>query len=85
MAIEGVDVPGFVSFGPYVELPEGSYRVSVHYSSNAPVARDIGALDVAAGVGATVLQKVKLLGIEGKVQNVSVIFAVRHSPEPKKF
>ena len=81
MAVEGVDLPGYVSFGPYIELPEGSYRVSVRYSSNAPVGRDIGAFDVATGVGATELQNVKLLGTEGRVQAVSVIFAARHNSD----
>jgi hypothetical protein len=78
MAIEGVDLPGYVNFGPYVELAEGSYRVSDRYSSNAPVGHEIGLFDVTTGVGPTELQNKKLFGTEGKVQTVSVIFAVRH-------
>jgi hypothetical protein len=78
MAVEGVDRPGFVSFGPYIELPEGLFRVSVRYSSNASAGRDIGAFDVAKDTGATELQNVKLLGTAGEVRTVSVIFAVRH-------
>jgi hypothetical protein len=88
MAVEGVDLPGFVSFGPYIELPEGLYCASVRYSSNASVGRDIGAFDVAKDAGATELQIVKLLGTEGKVQTVSAVFTVRHrrrSDERKLF
>jgi hypothetical protein len=46
IAFEGIDKPGFVTYGPYVILRKGSYRCIIYYSSRAPDDRIIGKWDI---------------------------------------
>ena len=43
IADEGADSPGFLSFGPYIDLPAGHYRLNVDYASTGATNKwDIG-------------------------------------------
>lgn len=44
---------GFLSFGPYITLPPGRYRVTIAYASDAPPGQQTGNWDVTTGNGSS--------------------------------
>lgn len=76
IAVGGVDKPGFVTFGPYISLRKGSYKVVISYISDAPKNHPIGRWDIyQADVGVTVAEGV-IWGTEGRITNISTQFEV---------
>ena len=72
--VSGRDSTGFVTYGPYVELPAGRYTATLRYSSSARGAV-VGGFDVSspeAGPG----PRVELTGTDGEVAEVEISFVV---------
>lgn len=66
---------GFVTFGPYISLPEGGYEVTVTYST---ANRDalVGYVDVTKDSGVTELSKTDLTATDNDVRTVSLAFTI---------
>jgi hypothetical protein len=71
-AIPGQDLPGFLAFGPYVDLDSRRYRVTVEYTSEADPSQDIGYFDVARDT--TPLVATPLMGSDGAVATKTLDF-----------
>lgn len=54
---------GYLSFGPYVELPPAAFRVALSYASQAPAGQPVGRWDIV--LGQSVLAEGTLLGTAG--------------------
>jgi hypothetical protein len=84
VAAQGIDSPGFVTFGPYFPLRKGSYRVVIRYSSSAPAEKQIGEWDVFNADTGIQIDEQPLLGTEGEVKTVSTSFDVPNW-KPRRF
>lgn len=78
------DPLGFVTFGPYTNLAEGRYRVTLRYRSDGPPADVVGQFDVTTiagrGVGAVAFE-----GTDGAAGEVSIEFDVDDPAELWEF
>jgi hypothetical protein len=74
---------GFVSFGPYVNLIPGKYKVSISYVSNLGTNITIGYWDISSNSGSTVNYKFNLFGTNkiGKVINKKFLVTSNNSFE----
>jgi hypothetical protein len=84
VATQGRDVPGFVTFGPYVGLRKGLYRVMIRYSSIAPIEQPIGKMDIYDADNGTQIAAYPLHGTVGAVKALEVSFEV-HNWKSHKF
>jgi len=57
---------GFLSFGPYVKLPKGNYRISIDYSSLSTSHDKVGWWDIVANKGKTKFLRNDIFGSDGK-------------------
>jgi len=71
-ATSGIDAPGFVTFGPYIQLAANRYTSQVTYRSPAPPDQTVGLFDV--NLGADVIASVELTGTDGEIVEVSLDF-----------
>lgn len=87
LALPQRDAPGFVSFGPYVALPQGRYRLSINYQGSAPSTESVAIWDVYRPRSShPVLTAVSLPGTSGVVAHHEIEFRVKRSrPEPYEF
>jgi hypothetical protein len=67
---------GIWSFGPYIRLGKGRYRVSFRIESQAPEEIKVGSWDVTARAGEVRLAMGNIMGTAGKLGDVSGIFEV---------
>ena len=74
VATEGIDKPGFVTFGPYITPKKGTYQIHIYYSSSAALAQSVGTWDIIKGAGAVTLSKGSLNGTNGKTETISASF-----------
>lgn len=72
----GRDLPGMVSYGPYLPLPSATYRVTLRYSSTAPATEQIALFDVYNTAAAQSLLVRGLHGTGGAVKEMTMVFAV---------
>lgn len=87
LALPQRDAPGFVSFGPYITLPQGRYRLSINYQGSAPSSESVATWDVYRPRSTDpVLTAVSLPGTSGAVAHQEIEFRVKRSqPEPYEF
>jgi hypothetical protein len=67
------DVPGVITFGPYVPFRPGRYMATIRYSSSEPASRQVGGFDVSS-IRTGVIADVLLPGTGGAEREVSVEF-----------
>lgn len=87
LAQAGIDPPGHVTFGPYIELPQGSYTATFHYHSIAPVTANIGNLDIYSNPLAFTVTNAPLKGSAGHAATTQLAFSISaaHSGYPYEF
>src|ERR1043165_6477081 len=73
-----IEGENFLSFGPYIVLPEGHYHFSVRYSSSNSTSMQVGVCDVFTIINGILLQK-PIFGTNKKVKNINGEFFVNHS------
>ena len=61
---------GIWTFGPYIRLPVGDYRVTFHLQSDAPASVKVGSWDVTAQVGSERLASGDVMGTGGTRRDV---------------
>lgn len=76
-AVKMTDGPGFVTFGPYVNLSPGIYKLYISYSSKAAINKNIGYWDISSNISELVL-KFDLFGTYNKIKKLSANFTVQH-------
>ncbi len=64
---------GILTYGPYLGLPKGRYKVTFRYSADAPLDALVGSGDVAVAAGAQI-EVVDLYGTDARSVEVSVSF-----------
>jgi len=72
---------GFLSFGPYVTLPPGSYVAIFEYKSDARSETRIGFVDVATDKGRTVITQQKVYGTNGSPSYIEISFSLQERQE----
>lgn len=78
---------GLVTFGPYVQLPPGRYRVEIEYATNLPRETLAGQWDIAFDRGQGILGKGELIGTDGNREVMSAEFTndQRHETEIRTY
>ena len=76
VANAATDKPGFISFGPYFPLRQGSYQVTFSYRSPAPESEDVGWVDVFNADAGMHLKQIPLAGTSNIVKKLNVDFNV---------
>ncbi len=76
VAIQGRDSPGYVTFGPYCSLRKGSYRITLRYSSLAPINQSIGKRDIYDANNRVQIAAYPLYGTGGEVKALDTSFTV---------
>lgn len=78
---------GLVTFGPYVQLPPGHYRVEIEYATNLPRKTQVGQWDIAFDRGHGILGKGELSGTDGNREVMSAEFTndQRHEIEIRTY
>ena len=76
----GLDSPGFVTFGPYLDLRPGRYRATLAFHSDAPGGSVVGAFDVSGPGG--VVASTSLLSSRVGAGTATLTFDVEPEPEP---
>jgi len=71
----------FLSFGPYVPLPPGSYVAIFEYKSDARSETSIGFVDVATDRGRTVITQQKVYGTNGSPSYIEISFSLPEKRE----
>lgn len=74
MASAGV-TPGFITFGPYVTLPEGTYEAVLSYRSAGSESLEVGGFDVSSPETGVASAKA-LFGTDDKPSTKAIIFRV---------
>lgn len=77
-AIAQQDPPGYLSYGPYLRLPEGHYRLQIDYRLNLPKHQQGGNGDVYTANDDTQHQLFSLMGTDGTNGQLSVEFDAGH-------
>lgn len=79
--------PGLVTFGPYVQLPPGRYRVEIEFAANLPRGARTGQWDIAFDRGQGILGKGELTGTDGAREVMSAEFTndQRHETEIRTY
>jgi hypothetical protein len=68
---------GFLSYGPYANLPPGSYVAIFEYKSDARSDTSIGLVDVTADMGRTVITQQKVYGTNGSPSSIEIPFILQ--------
>lgn len=78
---------GLVTFGPYVQLPPGRYRVEIEFATNLPRGTQAGQWDIAFDRGRGILGKGELTGTGGTREVMSAEFTndQRHETEIRTY
>ncbi|MCP1621617.1 hypothetical protein [Pseudomonas nitroreducens] len=79
--------PGLVTFGPYVQLPPGHYRVEIEFATNLPRGAQAGKWDIAFDRGQGILGRGELIGTDGNREVMSAEFTneQRHETEIRTY
>jgi hypothetical protein len=85
-ASKNSDQPGYVTYGPYAQLPEGKYRFIIAYSSPASNTTTVGNWDVMLNLpnGAKLLNKGLLVGTDNTQRNITDTFILATEYAHKK-
>ena len=76
--IESVEgKPGFLSFGPYINLKSGDYIATFEYISKSPQETIVGYVDVTTDRGRDVIVKKGVYGTEGVSSRIEVLFSLQ--------
>jgi hypothetical protein len=89
-AQQSVDVPphsspGFVTYGPYVDLPPGRYEAELTYSSDSPSSNIVGGFDVVYGSLPTEVTIATMNGTGGLESKLVVPFEVAGTEDDWQF
>lgn len=78
---------GYLTFGPYIQLPEGDYRFEISYKSSKPRATIVGNWDVAVSIDGKVerICAGDLLGTDGQISYIIKEFVVSSKVANHKF
>ncbi len=71
----------FLSFGPYANLPPGSYVAIFEYKSDARSDTSIGFVDVATDKGRTVITQQEVYGTNGSPSYIEISFSLQEEQE----
>jgi hypothetical protein len=74
IAEQGIDSPGFLSYGPYVSLAKGEYEVVMMYSSSGDGVGTIGWFDIFDATSGVKLSQSALQGTNNAVRELKVEF-----------
>lgn len=75
---EAPDLPGIVTFGPYIHLEPGSYLASLSYASTSAPSDVAGTFDV-VDMGGTSVTSIELPGTDGRKSDEHLAFEVDDS------
>lgn len=75
VARPGEHKPGCLTYGPYIRLREGRYRLHVRYASPAEPGRKVGGWDVCVGTD-MVIERGSLVGTGGELVAFAAEFAL---------
>jgi len=76
--IEAIDgKPGFLSFGPYINLRSGDYVAVFTYKSQSSYETIVGWVDVATDKGRDVIVKKEVYGTEGVSGHIEIPFSLQ--------
>ncbi len=78
------DVPGVVTFGPYIPLRPGRYTATIRYSSTEPTGTPVGVFDVSSTATGVVASSA-LEGTGGTTREVTVEFAPTNAAAKYEF
>jgi hypothetical protein len=74
VTVSAPDLPGFVTFGPYVYVGPGDYQVTVRYSASSDPAVAVGSFDVSSPEETGLLASTSLPGTDGRMAEVTLTF-----------
>ncbi|HCR37817.1 MAG TPA: hypothetical protein DIU37_06665, partial [Opitutae bacterium] len=77
--VKDVEQAGYLSLGPYVDLPKGKYRVEIVYASQSAADVVIGKWDIATDYGRRHISEGLLMGTGGTFENVIHEFALHEN------
>jgi hypothetical protein len=83
--VKASDGPGFISFGPYVTLCAGKYRVQFSYTSSLSDKTKIGYWDISSNIANSMENKFGLFGTNNKYKKISHDFKVLSSKVENKY
>lgn len=75
------DTPGFVTFGPYIKLEPGRYRVEIEYASPGNAQDTIGHWDISLNKGRETLMRTALKGTSGGLNKAGAVFVIEAHTE----
>jgi len=80
------DKPGYITFGPYVELPKGDYKFDIVYSSPAPTTIKVGNWDVVINLPESIKQinNGDINGTNAQDQHIKGTFTIESAYSYKK-
>lgn len=84
-ATAGIDPPGYLSFGPYIPLPEGVYTATIAYQSSAQPTTIVGKTDIYSNDIGTILLETFLTGTKEKPVMMTLTFTVSPTQRGKKY
>ncbi len=86
VATKDKDQPGYITFGPYVELPKGVYRFDIIYNSPASTNTKVGNWDVVVNLSAKMMEisSGDINGTNGEEQHIKGEFIVEEEYSYKK-
>lgn len=76
-----LDQPGFLTYGPYIDLPAGKYVATIKYKSDSDHLTHIGWVDVTSSQGTKVLTKIDLKGTANIPGYVELPFVLENKTE----
>lgn len=82
VARPGIDKPGCLTYGPYLRLAAGSYKLAIRYVSPAPAGMQVGAWDVCIGIH-NIIESGSLPGTDGDIRDCAGVFEL--DPEHAQF
>ncbi|MBC3915864.1 hypothetical protein H8L32_00070 [Undibacterium sp. CY18W] len=74
IAEQGTDQPGFLTFGPYVNLGRGRYEIVLRYSSTGAENQTVGSFDIYDTTTATQNRIIPLYGTNDVIKELTVNF-----------
>ncbi|MFZ6874596.1 hypothetical protein ACO0LF_21265 [Undibacterium sp. Di27W] len=73
-AEQGIDHPGFLTYGPFLNLGKGEYEIVIQYSSPGTAKQSVGWLDVYDATTGKQNSLVPLYGTEGNIKELKLEF-----------
>lgn len=74
-----------LTFGPYIRLGKGHYEMILTYRSKLTKTEMAGCWDVASNKASTVIDSGSLMGTDGEVESVKVIFNLTNNERNVEF